>query len=100
MLVHSVFFYLREDLTPAQIEEFRRDGLESLRAIESITTFYVGRPAVMTPRPVVDSTYSFGLTCVFKDIAAHDHYQVHKIHTDFVARFKSYWTRVQIYDAA
>jgi hypothetical protein len=44
-------------------------------------------------------TYDFAITGIFADIAGHDAYQVHPVHTAFVARFKSYWTRVQIYDA-
>ena len=99
MLVHTVVFWLRKDLTPAQRETFRTEGLESLRAIASVSELHVGTPAPIPPRPVVDATYTYAITAIFKDVAAHDAYQVDPVHKAFVARFKTDWERVQIYDA-
>ena len=99
MLVHSVFFYLRPDLSPAQREEFLHEGLESLQTISALTACHIGRPAAQPPRPVVDASYDFALTGLMADRAAHDAYQVHPLHQAFVSRFKTYWQRVQIYDA-
>lgn len=100
MLVHTVYFWLRKDLTSQDRETFRTEGLESLRGIASVSQYFVGTPAPITPRPVVDATYSFSITAIFADVAAHDSYQVDPVHRAFVERFKSYWERVQIYDAA
>lgn len=99
MLVHTVVFWLRKDLTPAQIAEFREIGLESLRPIASVGELHVGTPAPIPPRPVVDASYTYAITAIFKDVAAHDAYQIDPTHKAFVERFKSYWERVQIYDA-
>lgn len=99
MLIHSVFFYLRTDLTAAQREEFLKDGLESLLPIRSVTQAYIGRPAAIAPRPVVDASYDFALNVLFENIEAHNAYQIDPLHTKFIERFKSYWTKVQIYDA-
>ena len=98
MLIHSVYFWLKPELTEAQRAAFVA-GVESLRAIKSIDTVYIGKPAQMPPRPVVDSTYSYALNVAFKDIAAHDAYQVDPIHLAFVNNCKMFWSRVQIYDA-
>ncbi|MCC6697549.1 MAG: Dabb family protein [Candidatus Hydrogenedentes bacterium] len=98
MLVHSVFFWIHADRTAQQREDFRH-GLESLRAIEHVRALYVGVPANTTPRPVIERGYAFALTVVFDDVAGHDAYQVHPVHKEFLARFASYWSRVQIYDA-
>ncbi|ACB77386.1 Dabb family protein [Opitutus terrae] len=98
MLVHSVFFWLKPDLTAEQRAEFRR-GVESLVAIKAIEKAYVGTPAKTAKRPVIEDTYSVALTVVCKDVAAHDAYQVDPVHLKFVERFKSFWSRVQIYDA-
>jgi hypothetical protein len=100
MLVHTVVFWLRKDLTPAEREAFRTEGLESLRGVPSVSALYVGTPAAIPPRPVVDASYDFAITVLFEDVAAHDAYQPHPVHQAFVSRFKSCWTRVQIYDAA
>ncbi|MBW8782114.1 MAG: Dabb family protein [Verrucomicrobia bacterium] len=99
MFVHSVFFYLRPDLTSAQREEFLKEGLESLRAVPSIKAAYIGAPAGIPPRPVVDLSFSFSLTILFDDVAGHNAYQADPIHLAFIARFKGCWSRVQIYDA-
>jgi len=99
MLVHTVVFWLRQDITAAQREAFNHEGLASLRAISSVSQLFVGRPAPIPSRPVVDATYDFAITVLFNDLAAHDAYQVDPVHTAFVARFKADWVRVQIYDA-
>lgn len=99
MLIHTVIFWLRPELSPAEREAFLREGLESLRPIESVSSLHIGKPAPVTARPVVDASYDFALTAVFENLAAHDAYQVHPLHTAFVARFKPSWSRVQIYDA-
>ena len=99
MLVHTVFFWLKPVLTEAQRADFRR-GVESLGSIKAVEKIYVGTPAKTTKRPIIDDSYSIALTVVCKDVAAHDAYQVDPIHLAFVERFKTFWSRVQIYDAA
>ncbi len=98
MLVHTVYFWLKPELTPAQRAEFRR-GVESLGGIKAVDRIYVGTPAKTQKRPIIDDSYSVALTVVCKDIAGHDAYQVDPIHLKFVETFKTFWTRVQIYDA-
>jgi hypothetical protein len=98
MLVHTVYFWLRPDLTAQQRADFRR-GVESLGTIKSVEKIYVGIPAKTEKRPVIDDSYSVALTVLCKDVAAHDAYQIDPIHGVFIDRFKSYWARVQIYDA-
>jgi hypothetical protein len=97
MLIHTVFFWLKPELTEAQRAEFRR-GVESLAAIPHVHQVYVGVPAAVPDRPVADKTFAVGLTVVCRDVAAHDAYQADPIHLAFIAKFKSCWTRVQIYD--
>ncbi len=99
MLVHTVIFYLRGDLTESQKTEFRHEGLESLRPLKSVRELHIGTPAAIPPRPVVDASYTFAITALFADVAGHNAYQVDPLHVAFVNRFKSYWTKVQIYDA-
>lgn len=98
MLVHTVYFWLKPELTAAQRAEFRR-GVESLAGIKSVEKVYVGAPAKTEKRPVIDDSYAVALTVLCKNVAAHNAYQVDPIHLKFVEQFKSFWTRVQIYDA-
>jgi hypothetical protein len=97
MFVHTVYFWLKQDLTAEQIREFR-EGVESLRGIAAIEELYIGTPAA-THRPVIDRSYSLALTVLVKGLAEHDQYQEDPIHLAFVSRFSSYWERVVIYDA-
>jgi hypothetical protein len=99
MLIHTVFFWLKPELTEAQRTEFRR-AVETLGGIKAVEKIYVGTPAATEKRPIIDSSYSVALTVVCKDVAAHDAYQVDPIHLAFVAQCKTFWSRVQIYDAA
>lgn len=98
MLVHTVYFWLKPNLTDAQRAEFRR-GVESLATISAIEKAYIGTPARTTRRPIIDDSYSLALTVVCRDVAAHDAYQVDPIHLAFVESCKTFWDRVQIYDA-
>jgi Stress responsive A/B Barrel Domain len=98
MLVHTVFFWLKPELTAAQVATFRR-GVESLGTIKAVDKCYVGTPAKTERRPIIDASYSFALTVILKDVAAHDAYQVDAIHLKFIAECKTFWSRVQIYDA-
>lgn len=98
MLVHSVFFWLRPDLSPEQVADFRR-AVEGLGAIATVKSIHVGTPAATEKRPVIDDTYSLALTLTFDDLPAQNVYQVDPIHVAFVDTYKSFWLRVQIYDA-
>jgi len=99
MLVHTVYFWLKPELTVAQRADFRR-GVESLGGIKAVEKIYVGTPAATEKRPIIDASYAVALTVLCKDVAAHDAYQVDPIHLAFIEKFKACWTRVQIYDAA
>jgi hypothetical protein len=97
MFVHSVYFWLRDDLTEEERGDFLA-GLRSLATIESVRACYVGEPA-KTDRPVIDRSYSYALVVLLDDDAGHDAYQVDPIHDRFRDTCAKYWTRVQIYDS-
>jgi hypothetical protein len=96
MLVHSVYFWLRDDLTAAEHERFV-EGLNALLTIESIHHGHAGMPAT-TNRPVIDRSYSYGLIVFFEDRAGHDAYQDDPIHDRFRDACGDLWRDVKIYD--
>lgn len=98
MLVHVVAFWLVENLSDEQKADFRR-GVESLGQIEDVKALYVGTPAATPPRPVIEGGYDFLLTVVLDDVAAHDRYQEHKLHQQFLADYKQWFKKVLVYDA-
>ena len=98
MLVHTVFFWLRKDLDGTQRANFRM-GLESLKEIEHADSVFIGMPASVAERPVCDKSYDFCLTVILKDVLAHDAYQAHEKHQNFIAVHKEQWQKVKVYDA-
>lgn len=97
MIVHNVFFWLKPDLSADQVSQFRQ-GLESLKGMDFLEGVYIGTPADTGDRPAIERGYSFGLTVLFKEMAAHDQYQTHPLHTAFLQQFAPYWDKVLIYD--
>jgi hypothetical protein len=94
--VHTVFFWLKPDLTAPQTEQFKK-GLKSLTAIDTVEHAYIGVPAA-TNRPIIDRSYSYALMLVFKDAKGHDDYQAHPVHDDFRKTCSDLWSKVLIYD--
>ena len=97
MLTHHVLFWLKPETTEEQKLAFRA-GLESLRGVETVEELYIGTPAPIS-RAVVDTTYTFSLNIIFKDLEGHDVYQVHDLHKAFLEEFKVLFDKVVIYDA-
>jgi len=98
MLYHCVYFWLKPELTAAQRAEFRV-GVESLKGIKAVTKVSIGVPAATARRPVIDHSYDIALIVECQDVAAEAAYQVDPLHLAFVEKFKTSWTRVQIYDS-
>ncbi|AQQ72288.1 Stress responsive A/B Barrel Domain protein [Limihaloglobus sulfuriphilus] len=97
MLVHTVLFWLKDDVTDDDREFFAAE-LEKLKGIECAHAVYVGTPAA-TERPVIDSSYDFCLTVILPDTAAHDTYQYDPLHVAFVEKCKAMFGKILIYDA-
>jgi hypothetical protein len=97
MFIHTVYFWMKLRTTDAARQQLIDDARAYLGKIPGVRHLWAGRPA-MTPREVVDNSYDVGLTVVLDDSAAHDVYQVHDLHLEFIARNKPEWERVQIYD--
>jgi hypothetical protein len=96
MFTHCVFFWLKPEVTAPQRASFER-GLASLLGISSVVRGSFGVPAA-TDRPVVERSYSYGLTVHFEGLAEHDAYQVDAIHHAFLEQCSQLWSRVQVYD--
>jgi hypothetical protein len=98
MLVHTVIFWLKKDLSEDQQVVFTNE-VKTLGEISSVESFHIGTPAPTPKRPVIEDSYDYAITVVLKDMDAHDDYQVDPIHLDFIDKCKDMWERVVIYDA-
>jgi len=97
-LIHTVFFYLKEDVTQAQKVAFVK-GLEKLGTCESISNWRIGKPAATEARDVVDNGYAYAYILEFENIEAQDAYQVDKLHTDMIEEFQDLWSGVKVFDS-
>lgn len=93
--VHMVFFWLKPE---TDVKAFMAGTESFLKQVEVVNQYHLGVPA-MTPREVVDNTYTVALVVTFDSKEAQDIYQDHPVHVQYVEANKDKWTRVQIYDS-
>ncbi|MEL6986378.1 MAG: Dabb family protein [Bacteroidota bacterium] len=96
-LVHNVYFWYKEDVDKQRKKAFIT-ALQELGTVKSIHSYYYGGSASTEARGVVDHSYDMAINVFFKDVAAHDAYQVDPIHLKFVEEFKDIWEKVIVYD--
>ena len=96
MFVHTVFFWLKKELSQEQKEAFFK-GVDTLKTIQPNVMITTGTPA-STNRPIIDTSYDYGLTCIFESLDDHDKYQVDPVHLKFVENHANDWDKVLIYD--
>lgn len=98
MLAHAVFFTLH-DPSP----EGRAAAVAACRRLlsghEGVIHFHVGERGPEFARPVNDQTFDVGLFMVFADKAAHDRYQSHPRHLEFIESGRASWREVRVFDA-
>jgi hypothetical protein len=97
MLIHSVYFWFKADAEPALVERFE-GGLARLGTIPDVASAHFGRPESTPKRAVIDDSYSWALVETFEDLDAHDRYQAHPTHQEFVREFSDCWERVRVHD--
>ncbi len=95
-----MYFWLKAERSDATSRAEFRKALEELLHIPGIVRGFVGAPAPVKPRPVVDSSYDFALSLVFDSIADHDAYQTAPAHVAFLEAYRDWWNAVRIYDLA
>lgn len=98
MLVHTVIFWLKNDLSDEERGTFFKE-VATLGTIPSVEDFHLGTPAQTPKRPVIDDSYDCAVTVVLQDLTAQDQYQIDPIHQEFIDACSSFWERVVIYDA-
>lgn len=95
-LIHSVYFWFQEDVTPERIVAFEH-AAKGLIEINGVQAVYIGAPAD-THRPVVERSYDMAVIVHLDDLVAHDNYQNDPIHLDLVKEYSKDWNRVMITD--
>jgi hypothetical protein len=97
-LAHMVYFTLK-DKSPVGIERQLAACRKYLTGHEGVEFLGVGTRTPDLARPVNDSTFDIGVHVIFKSRAAHDAYQVHPRHVQFLEESKPHWEQVRVFDA-
>ena len=97
MLVHNVFFTLKE-----RTREARQKLVEACKKYlskhDGEVFFSAGPLCEDLKRDVNDVEFDVALTIVFENKAAHDKYQDHKRHLEFIKENKDSWKKVRVFD--
>ena len=98
MLAHSVFFTL-SDASEAKQDRLVAACHRYLAGHDGTVFFAAGKLAEGLDRPVNDRDFHVALHVVFADRAAHDRYQEHPRHRQFIDENKPNWKQVRVFDA-
>lgn len=97
-LAHNVFFTLKDSSDEAR-NKLIAAGKEYLSGHPGTVYFSIGNLNTELNREVNDMDFHVALHVIFEDKAAHDVYQVHQRHLDFIEANKSNWEKVRVFDS-
>jgi hypothetical protein len=97
-LAHMVFFKLA-DPSAANLATMVEACQKYLSDHEGTLHFSVGVRAAEYDREVNAKDFDIALHLVFKNKAAHDVYQTHPRHVEFIEQNKALWAGVRVYDS-
>lgn len=98
MLQHTVYFYLNDDVTDQQRDEFE-SGLKDLLEIESIYKSELGVPGDTESRDVTDHSFAYSIFTWFENMDDYKTYDEHPDHLEFIDTYSSLWADVKVYDS-
>ena len=97
-LAHIVYFTLKDDSKEA-IERLITSCQKYLRGHDGVLSFAVGTLVPDLEREVNDRDFHVSLVVVFEDRTAHDLYQEHPRHLQFIDESKDNWKSVRVFDS-
>jgi len=98
---HHVYFWLNEERKNDSDRAALEKGIETLCTSPHIASSHWGGPAPTVERPVTDHSFAYALSLKFDSIEDHNRYQDgDPVHEEFIAKFKSWWSRVVVMDVA
>ena len=97
MLAHNVYFVLKDNSAARQQELI--DGCKEFLVGHPGTAYFAAGKLADLSREVNDRNFDVALVLVFNTRADHDRYQDAPRHNEFVAKFKSNWSKVRVFDA-
>lgn len=98
MLAHMVYFTLQDNSQAAR-DRLVASCHERLSGHEGTVFFAAGTLALDLDRPVNDRDFDVALHVVFAERDAHDRYQQHPHHLQFIEENKANWRQVRVFDS-
>ncbi|MCG6923044.1 MAG: Dabb family protein [Acidobacteria bacterium] len=98
VLAHAVYFTLNES-TPETRQQLVDACQSYLSGHDGTVFFATGTRATDKTRDVNDTDFDVSLHIYFRDEAAHDAYQEHPRHAEFIEKMSSNWKTVRVFDA-
>jgi hypothetical protein len=98
MLVHNVYFSLKDNSKPAQ-DKLLAACKKYLTGHPGTVFFACGTLAQELRREVNDRDFDVALHIIFQDQATHDQYQEAAQHQKFIAENKANWKKVRVFDS-
>jgi heme-degrading monooxygenase HmoA len=98
VLAHDVYFTLK-DASPQAKAALVAACRKHLAGHDGTVFFAAGTRADEMTRDVNDRGYDVSLHVYFKDAAAHDAYQDHPRHKQFIADGEANWKTVRVFDS-
>jgi hypothetical protein len=95
---HDVFFTLN-DSTPESQQQLVEACQTFLSGHEGAVFFAAGTRATEMKRDVNDLGFDVSLHIYFRDEAAHEAYQRHPRHAEFIEKMKGNWKTVRVFDS-
>lgn len=97
-LAHMVYFTLAED-TPENREALVAACRKYLTEHEGTVHFSVGIIGEEFDRDVNDTEFDIALNLIFRNKEAHDVYQTHPRHLEFIETSSHLWSKVRVFDS-
>ena len=97
-LAHMVYFTLK-DASPAAQQTLIAECHKYLKGHPGEVYFSVGTLVPDLARPVNDRAFHVSLHVVFESRQAHDDYQAHARHIQFIEANKPNWATVRVFDS-
>ena len=97
-LAHMVYFALLDN-SKEGIQKHVAACQKYLTGHPGVVYFSVGTLVPDLARPVNDRDFDVSLNVIFKSRKAHDEYQAHPKHVQFIEETKPTWKKVRVFDS-
>ena|SRR6218665_167333 len=95
---HYLLFWLKPELTPEQVEDFK-NFFEGLKKLPYVKNVRYGKPANSTPRPVMDNSFTYNASMEFDSLEDLETYGKLDAHLALVSKYKPFFNKMMVHDS-